>query len=68
MITHLSTAAEVMAYAEDHYNAGGWDVIAECWTREDLAKAREEDGSWEGVLSAVDIWADRQADARNSAF
>jgi hypothetical protein len=68
VITHLSTAAEVMAYAEAHYNDGGWDVIVECWTLDDLRQARHLDGSWDGVLGAVDVWADRQADAINSAF
>jgi hypothetical protein len=68
VITNDSTADEVMEHAEIYYHTGGWDVIVECWTVEDLAKARSEDGSWDGILGAVDVWADRQADARNSAF
>jgi len=62
------SAEQVMAHAVEHYNDGGWDVIVECWTIEDLANARTEDGSWVGIEGAVDVWADRQADAINSAF
>lgn len=66
-------ATAVMTVAKQRYNEGGWDVIVECWTDEELNKVLADcDGdvekAWEIIRSLVDIWADRQADARNSAF
>lgn len=65
-------ADQVMAHAKAHYTEGGWDVIYECWTNEELDTLLEEEGSeeaaWLLIESLVDIWSDRQADARNSAF
>lgn len=65
-------ADRVMAYAEEHYNDGGWDVIAECWDKEMLTeiliRQGDEEKAWSLIESLVDIWADRQADAINSAF
>ncbi len=66
--------AEVKKYAREHYNDGGWDVVVECWTDEEIADAVEGCTSLEEVLkksvlaACVDVWTDRQADARNSAF
>jgi hypothetical protein len=63
---------EVKAYALDHYNDGGWDVIVECWEDADIAKAIAGAttllGARRKLASSVSIWADREADARNSAF
>jgi hypothetical protein len=63
------------AYAEAHYTDGGWDVIVECWEHPQIAEAFAAEGvtTMEQALScsiagAVSVWADRQADARNSAF
>lgn len=64
----------VKQHALDHYENGGWDVIVECWTDEELAQllADYNATTFEAALNAlgpiVDVWADRQADARNSAF
>lgn len=70
--------AAVMAHAAEHYNDGGWDVVAETYTEEELYATM---ASMRGGMPAetlaealaalaplVDVWADRQADARNSAF
>jgi hypothetical protein len=68
-------ALEVMEYAKAHYNDGGWDVVAECWIKPELCELIVREGCESvqdvkaGVLGAcVDVWADRQADAVNSAF
>jgi hypothetical protein len=76
--------AEVRAYAQAHYEAGGWDVVVECWTDEDIAGALLRYGYSDGqpypvttldeavtdsiLAQVVSVWADREADARNSAF
>lgn len=77
-------AEKVYAEATARYNEGGWDVIVECYTEADLVdeffRARDLGEVFERpaatnyrearkrVKTAVDVWADRQADAINSAF
>lgn len=63
----------VKAHALEHYEDGGWDVIVECFTDHDILElignARSTGGAIKAVeKSAVSFYADRQADARNSAF
>lgn len=69
----------VKAHAMAHYNDGGWDVIVECYTDEEIVEIFEIDRRFgteiatveqaiASVTSPVEVWADRQADARNSAF
>lgn len=66
--------AHVKAHAQAHYTDGGWDVIVECWEDDQIAKVlREDDANTPAKAIAsfkpvVDVWADRQADARNSRF
>lgn len=31
--------AAVRAYALEHYNEGGWDILVECWEDADIEKA-----------------------------
>lgn len=65
-------AETVMELAKKRYNQGGWDVIVECWDLEGLTNLLETSGSeenaWEMIYTFVDVWTDRQDDARNSAF
>ncbi len=65
-------AKYIYNYAQEHYNDGGWDVIVECWTIEDIMERIEDGESKEDALksfeSVVDVWADQQADAVNSAW
>lgn len=73
--TSTEVAKAVYAHAEAHYEEGGWDVIVECKTINDLEREVEDAQlftpekaiAWY-ASGAVSIWADRQADARNSAF
>ena len=66
-------ADQVMEYAKAHYNEGGWDVIVECWDNDELNELLAdcqgvEHEAWSVLESLVDVWSERQADARNSAF
>lgn len=61
----------IKQYALDHYNDGGWDVVVECWSDKDIADVLAGIDTEADALDAfrfVEVWADRQADARNSAF
>ncbi|MFC3504470.1 hypothetical protein ACFOOK_26360 [Micromonospora krabiensis] len=62
----------VYDHADEHYNHGGWDVIAECFEPREVAGRMNEDMTVAEAIDSwrfsVDVWADRQADARNSAF
>ena len=65
-------AKYIYNYAQEHYNDGGWDVIVECWTIKDIMEHIQDDDSQEDALkhfqSTADVWAERQADAVNSAW
>lgn len=62
----------VKDYALTNYDKGGWDVIVECYDDDMIAdvigKARTPEGAIRKFRPLVSVWADRQADARNSAF
>jgi hypothetical protein len=72
-------AREVAAHAEAHYDEGCWDIVCECYTLAEIEEflARQHALSYGAmtVEEAIaefdfirDVWADRRADARNSAF
>lgn len=65
-------AKYIYEYAQEHYNDGGWDVIVECWTIDDIMEQIEDGESKEDVLnnfkSTAAVWADRQNDAVNSVW
>lgn len=64
--------AAVKAHALAHYNDGGWDVIVECYEDEQIAEvigdSRTVHGALRNFASIIDVLADREADALNSAF
>lgn len=70
----LKTKVEgVKTHALEHYEDGGWDVIVECWEDADIIEHTAEVDTAEEAIALlqhgpVAVWADRQADARNSAF
>lgn len=73
MDTALSIATQIYDYACQHYNDGGWDVIVEAWGKDYLAEVIEREGysraeAWDFFGGLASVWADRQADAVNSAF
>jgi len=55
-----------------HSEDGGWDVVVECFDDAEIAETIGEAGTIAEALDAfaplIDVWSDRQADARNSAF
>lgn len=75
-------ARGVLAHAQEHYEEGGWDVLVECYTVYEMTawlanpdrfdhtipRPTNLDEALAIVQDAVSVWADRQADARNSAF
>lgn len=66
--------AGVREHATANYTKGGWDVIVESWTDEEIGAALVEEGTKTvaGAIRAfqpvVSVWAERQADAIHSAF
>lgn len=79
-MSDVTLAEAVLAEAARRYEDGGWDVLVECWTTADFTEHWDSMVQYgetrpatvlqalASVSSLVDIWADRQADARNSAF
>jgi len=69
---------QIMDYAGDHYNDGGWDVIYECHTAATVAALVWSYGGAEDVTTfeqaleqikpIVSVYDDREADAKNSEF
>lgn len=58
----------IKAHALAHYEDGGWDVVVECYNDSDIADtikgATTEAEAIEAFAFMVDVWADRQAEAR----
>jgi hypothetical protein len=63
--------AAIKAYALKHYEDGGWDVVIEAWTDEQIAETIGKASTLRGAIwkmnRIVAVYADRQADARNSS-
>lgn len=70
----VTLVERVRDHALERYNDGGWDVIVECWEDQQIADRIRAAGACtvpEAIAAfapLVDVWADRQADALNSAF
>lgn len=64
----------VKAHALENYESGGWDVVVECWEDKEIqdhllhSGATTKADAIDSFRFMVDVWADRQADARNSVF
>ena len=64
----------VKEWAKAHYNEGGWDVIVECWGDAEIQEhlercaAQTQAKAIKAFEPVVAVWAERQADAINSAF
>lgn len=71
-MTTEELVAIIKAYALEHYEDGGWDVIVECWEDADIARqiegAKTRLGAIRKMWPVVSVFADREADAINSAF
>lgn len=68
----MNLVQQIKAHAALNYNEGGWDVLVECYTDAEIATLIEGASTFEEAVAAcedvVDIYADREADAENSAF
>lgn len=64
--------AQVKRYAAEHYDEGGCGVVTETYTgdeiRQQIGKARILKGALRKFAPLISIWAEREADARESAF
>ena len=75
MTTQAETIEAMQQWCLDNYNKGA-DTMAECWSDSDFANLFTDlDGkpqtiaqAWRMLKSIADVYADQQADARNSAF
>ena len=79
-MTEQQLIEAVKAHATEHYEDGGWDVVVvECFTDEEISEMFDigrQNGepvdtieqAIEAFAAPVSVWADQQADARNSAF
>lgn len=59
---------DIRGYALANYDKGGWDVIVEAWDDDQIAdvigKARTLNGALRKLRPIIDVYADRQTDAR----
>ncbi len=71
-MTKQELVKAVKDYAIEHYNDGGWDVVVECWSDAEIAEQIGGASTVKGAIKKfswlVDVWADQEADAINSAF
>ena len=62
-------------WCEEHYESGA-DTMVECWSDTDYAELftthdgqpRTIEQAWDSLRAVASVYADQQADARNSAF
>lgn len=62
-------------WCEENYENGA-DTMVECWSDTDYeelftthdGQPRTTEQAWESLKAVASVYADRQADARNSAF
>jgi hypothetical protein len=73
-MTQAETIAAMQQWCMDNYNKGA-DTMVECWTESDYeelfafeGKAKTAKQAWATLRAIVDVYADRQADSRNSVF
>ena len=74
-MTHTATIEAMKQWAMDNYSNGA-DTMAECWGTSDYAELfTDSDGNpktaaeaWDMLRRLADVYSERQADARNSAF
>jgi hypothetical protein len=73
-MTQAETIQAMKDWCMDNYENGA-DTMVECWSTEDYeglfsfeGEARTDAQAWKTLKSIASVYADRQADARNSAF
>ena len=62
-----AVVAEVRAYAEAHYEDGGWDVVVEAYTDDEIAEVIGQVQSLKAAIRkfavVIDVYSEKQADA-----
>ena len=73
-MTHTATIEAMKQWCMDNYDKGA-DTMVECWSDSDYeelftyeGKPQTDKQAWKTLRAVADVYADRQADARNSAF
>lgn len=70
-MTHTATIEAMKQWSLDNYNNGA-DTMVECWSDDDyldlITCAQDTAQAWNILRGIADAYADRQADAKNSAF
>ena len=73
-MTQAETIQAMKDWCMENYSQGA-DVMVECWSTEDYAalfsfegKDKTDAQAWNTLKAIADVYADQQADARNSAF
>lgn len=73
-MTRAETIQAMKDWCMDNYENGA-DTMVECWSTEDYERlfsfegeAHTDEQAWEILKAIADVYADQQADARNSAF
>jgi len=73
-MTQAETIQAMKDWCMENYENGA-DTMVECWSTEDYeglfsfeGKDQTAEQAWEILKSVAEVYADRQADARNSAF
>ena len=70
-MTHTATIEAMKQWCIDNYSNGA-DTMVECWGDSDyldlIVNAQDTAQAWEVLRGVADAYADRQADAQNSAF
>jgi hypothetical protein len=50
--TRAEKIAAVRAHALDHYNKGGWDILVECWSDDEIAECFGDVRDCRGAIRA----------------
>lgn len=74
-MTQAQTIEAMKAWSLENYDQGA-DTMAECWSTSDYAELftdmdgqpRTEAQAWQTLKQLAAVYAERQADARHSAF
>lgn len=73
-MTRAETIQAMKDWCMDNYSQGA-DTMVECWSTEDYERlfsfegeAHTDEQAWEILKAIASVYADQQADARNSAF
>lgn len=66
-------AARIYKYAEEHYDSGGWDIIVECCSNEDIIELFDESctsylEAFGSVCQYVDLKSEQRKEIESTIF